>query len=381
MREFDILKKNDIDEVYFFMCRGTINSHVGHLLSVKEILSMKALMEMQKKLYPDILHVIGRRYSILSSVDLFQPVGRRSLAENTNTTERIVRSEITFLHKQGLINITTKGMHITKEGTLVLGQLAKFMNEVSGLAALEEKLEQKLPVQRVMVVPGDSDSYTWVKQEMGKACVSYLKSLVTTEYTIAVTGGTTMAALSDVMTPLSKEGNGLFLPARGGLGENAENQANSIAAEMARKAFGTYRQLYVPDPLSESSYQTIIKEPTIIDILERIKHSDVVIHGIGDALTMANRRKTSSDVLKKLTSEHAVSEAFGYYFNAEGDIVHKVRTVGIHLEDLPAVETVITIAGGKSKAKAITSYFKYAKGDLLITDETAANEILRGISL
>lgn len=342
---------------------------------------MKALMEMQKKLYPDILHVIAQRYSILSSVEIFQPIGRRSLAENTNTTERVVRSEIAFLHKQGLIAITTKGMRMTKEGTLVLEQLAQFMKEVSGLATLEKQLEETFPVQKVIVVPGDSDVYTWVKQEMGKACVSYLKSHTKLGYTIAVTGGSTMAALSDVMIPLPSMKNGLFLPARGGLGENAANQANSIAAEMARKAHGTYRQLYVPDPLSESSYQTIIKEPAIIDVLERIKHSDVVIHGIGDALTMAKRRKTSSDILKKLTSEYAVSEAFGYYFDADGQIVHKVQTVGIHLEDLPSVETVITIAGGKTKAQAIASYFKHGKSDLLITDETAAKEILKGTSL
>src|SRR5699024_8254097 len=256
-----------------------------------------------------------------------------------------------------------------------------FMKEVSGLTIMEKQLEQKLPVQKVMVVPGDSDVYMWVKQEMGKACVSYLKSRSKPKGTIAVTGGTTMAALSEVMTPLASIKNGLFLPARGGLGENAENQANSIAAEMAGKAHGTYRQLYVPDPLSESSYQTIIKEPAILEVLERIKHSDVVIHGIGDALTMAKRRKTTSDVLEKLISKQAVSESFGYYFDTRGDIVHKVRTVGIHLEDLPSIDTVITIAGGKSKATAIASYFKHGESDLLITDEAAAKEILRGTAL
>src|SRR5699024_9185029 len=112
-----------------------------------------------------------------------------------------------------------------------------------------------------------------------------------------------------------------------------------------------------------------------------IKHSGVVIHGIGDALTKGTRRKTTSEVLEKLTKEDTVREAFGYYFNADGYIVHKVRTMGIHLEDMSGVETVITMADEKSKAKAITSYFKHAKSDLLITDETAANEILRGISL
>ncbi|HLQ71265.1 MAG TPA: sugar-binding domain-containing protein [Bacillota bacterium] len=342
---------------------------------------MKDLMDMQKKLYPDITHVIGQRYSILGTVDLFQPIGRRSLAENTGITERVVRSEIAFLHKQDLIDITTKGMHITKEGKLVLEQLSQLMKEISGLATLERKLEKELPVKKVIVVPGNSDVYAWVKQEMGKACVSHLKLDIKPKHTIAVTGGTTMAALSDVMIPLPTMNNGMFLPARGGLGENAENQANAIATKMAKKANGTYRQLYVPDPLSESSYQTIIQEPTVIDVLQRIKNAEVVIHGIGDALTMANRRKTSTEILEKLTSEHAVGEAFGYYFDADGHIVHKVRTVGIHLEDLPFIETVITIAGGKSKARPITSYFKHAKSDVLITDESAAKEILKGMPL
>src|SRR5699024_11445465 len=85
-----------------------------------------------------------------------------------------------------------------------------------------------------------------------------------------------------------------------GLGEKAENQANTIVAEMARKAKGDYRLLYVPDPLSEASYQSMINEPSVKDILQLIKHSDVILHGIGDALTMAKRRKTTPEIIEKL---------------------------------------------------------------------------------
>lgn len=338
---------------------------------------MKKFMEMQKKLFPDILQVIERRYAILSSVDIFQPVGRRSLAVNTNTTERIVRGETSFLYQEGLIDISAKGMHMTKEGKLVLEQLAAYMKEMSGRAALEKRLETFLPVKKVSVVPGDSDRHELVKQEMGKACVSSLKTYQVPKQTIAVTGGTTMAAVSEVMVPLPATEDGLFLPARGGLGENASNQANAIAAEMAKKAHGSYRQLYVPDPLSESAYHTIIQEPAVIDVLDRIKHTDMVIHGIGDALTMAKRRKTTPEILDKLTREHAVSEAFGYYFDAGGRIVHRVQTVGMHMEDLSSIDTVMTIAGGTSKARAIISFFKHGKSDVLITDEAAAEAILR----
>jgi len=340
---------------------------------------MRTLVELQKKLYPNVLETMHRRYAILHSIKILQPIGRRGLADNTKLTERIVRTEITFLHNQGFIDITPKGMFVTKEGNLVLNQLANFMREVTGLNVLEMQIKDKLQVEQVIIVSGNSDEFSWVKKEMGKECVSFLKKKIQTHSTIAVTGGSTMAAVSEAMVPL--HANPLFVPARGGLGEKVENQANTIVSQMARKAKGDYRLLYVPDPLSESSYQTMINEPAIIEILNLIKGSNVVIHGIGDALAMAKRRKTTDKVMQKLIDKNAVSEAFGYYFNKDGEIVHTVRTIGLQLEDLSSTKCVITVAGGKTKAEAIISYFKQGRSDLLITDEAAAKHILRGSSL
>ncbi|MCG3419749.1 sugar-binding transcriptional regulator [Oceanobacillus jordanicus] len=339
---------------------------------------MSDLIDLQKKLVPDLVEVMQQRYAVLHSVDLFQPIGRRSLAENTGLSERNARSEVDFLSKQGLIKITTKGMYISKEGKVILEQLAEFMNEIKGLSVLEKQIKDKLNIEQVIVVPGNSDQYEWVKQEMGKACVSFLQSVVDNEDIIAVTGGTTMAAVANVMNPLDKTNNYLFVPARGGIGEKVENQANTIVAEMARKAGVNYRLLYAPDPLSESAYQTIINEPSINETLQQVKGATVVLHGIGDAMTMAKRRKTPEQVSVELYNKQAISEAFGYYFDAMGNVVYKVRTVGIQLEDLQTIDHVVTIAGGSSKGKAIDSYFKQGKSNLLITDEAAAKEILKG---
>ncbi|OZU88737.1 hypothetical protein CIL03_10645 [Virgibacillus indicus] len=342
---------------------------------------MRTLIDLQKKLVPDLLEVMEQRYSILHSVELFQPIGRRGLAENTNLTERSVRGEIEYLQEQDLIQVTTKGMYITKEGKLILARLTEFMSEIKGLSVLEKQIKERLQVGNVIIVPGNSDKYEWVKQEMGKACIAFLKTIVKPESTIAVTGGTSMAAIADVMTPLNKKNSYLFVPARGGIGEKVENQANTIAAEMAKKAKGDYRLLYVPDPLSDSAYESIIEEPSINEILKQIKGSSIILHGIGDAITMAERRKTPESIIEILKTNKAVSEAFGYYFNAEGNVVHKVKTIGIHLEDLGSIEHVITVAGGKSKGQAIASYFKHGKSNLLITDEAAAEQILRDYPL
>lgn len=339
---------------------------------------MKELIELQEKLFPDILTVMERRYRILHYINLMQPIGRRSLADHLNMKERLIRSEIEFLNQQGFLHVTAKGMTLSTEGTQIVDKLALFINEISSFHVLESQIKDRLNLEHVIIVPGNSDRQPSVKEELGKACVQFLKRILTSNQTIAVTGGTTMALVAKQMQRIEQAQNCTFVPARGGLGEQVENQANTICAEMAKKANGQYRMLYVPDPLSEETYYSIIEEPAIKDTLETIKKSDIVLHGIGDAITMAKRRKATEKVLEKLRSNRAVSEAFGYYLDEVGEVVHKVRTVGMQLEDLSQSKYVIAIAGGKSKAKAIRSYLQLGMSNVLITDEEAAQELLKG---
>lgn len=341
---------------------------------------MKTLIDLQKKLFPDLLDIIQRRYHILKYIRLLEPVGRRTLAESTGYPERSVRSEIDFFHEEGLIEVTTKGMNVTQGGKDILLELQEFMNEFVGLSVLEKQLKEALSLEHVIVVSGNSDDTEWVKQEMGKACVGFIKGLVTSGKTISVTGGSTMAAVSEMMTPFHEAEKCLFVPARGGLGEHVENQANTICVEMAKKAQGEYRLLYVPDQLSEESYQMMIQEPSIKEILQLIQQADIIVHGIGNAMIMAERRKTPERDFEKIREKHAVSEAFGYYFDKNGEVIHKVRTVGLQLEDLTQANSVIAVAGGKSKAEAIASYFKQGQSNVLITDEGAALELVKGLS-
>src|SRR5690606_22155136 len=164
-----------------------------------------------------------------------------------------------------------------------------------------------------IIVPGNSDNQLTIKEDLGKACVQFLKGILTSHQTVAMTGGTTMALVAKHMKRIEQAQNCTFVPARGGLGEQVENQANTICAEMAnniraetaKKANGNYRMLYVPDPLSEETYYSIIEEPAIKETLETIRKADIVLHGIGDAITMAKRRKAPERVLEKLRNGDA----------------------------------------------------------------------------
>ncbi len=305
-----------------------------------------------------------------------QPIGRRSLSSSLNISERVLRSEVTFLKEQGLVHIASAGMYVTDEGETLFEELELVMKELLGLQELEAKLEQQLGVKEVLIVPGNSDEFSWVKKELGRACIAKMKEALKPRDVVAVMGGTTLAAVAEMMMPDSRMANVTFVPARGGLGEKVENQANTISATMAGKAGAQYKLLHVPDQLSEEAYASLIAEPGVRTILESIKSACMVIHGIGEASTMALRRGSDRDFLEKIERENAVAEAFGYYFDKTGHVIHKQRTIGLQLDELGEEKLVISVAGGASKAEAISAYMKYRPSDVLITDEGAAKRLL-----
>ncbi|MEB7731092.1 hypothetical protein NGB06_05845 [Mammaliicoccus sciuri] len=335
---------------------------------------MEDLLKVQHRLVPDLIDKMYRRFNILSTIEKKQPIGRRTLSDVMNVTERVLRTEIEILKQQDLISVRSTGMKLTETGEQTLDSLSHYLTLYSSFTHIEEEIFNRYGV-KAHIVRGNSDLDEMVKAEMGNVTAELLEQSLYDHASVSVTGGSTMARVSESLHPLDKDI--LFTPARGGLGENVVFQANTICASMANRTGGSYKVLYVPDQVSESSYETLLKEPAVIEVLDAIRRSDFIIHGIGDALKMAERRKTSEAVLSQLKHHHAVGEAFGYYFNDKGEVVHRVKTIGLQLEDLTTKTNIFAVAGGTSKAEAIKAYLEIApKNTILITDEGAAKAII-----
>ncbi|MDQ0338472.1 central glycolytic genes regulator [Caldalkalibacillus uzonensis] len=328
---------------------------------------------------PDLLDVLERRHRVLKVIHSVQPVGRRTLSQLVGLTERVLRRETDFLKEQGLIAFSPAGMTLTEEGSYVVRKMEDVIREWFGLNHLEHQLKEQLGLNKVIVVAGNSLTQTWVKNDLGRAAVQQLKQWAEPHSVVSVAGGTTMEAVAQVMTPHPVLRTLLYVPARGGLGEKVEYQANTICSQMAARSGGQYRLLHVPDQLSEEAYESLLHDEQIQEIIKLVKSARIVIHGIGEANTMATRRKASPETLAKLKNKQAVAEAFGFYFDRNGNIVHKIQTVGLKLEDIKQAEHIIAVAGGQDKAPAILAFLKHGVHDCLITDEGAAREMLQYI--
>lgn len=338
---------------------------------------MRKLVQIQKMLLPDLMQKLQKRYEIMQRIARIGTIGRRALAAETGMTERVLRSELELLRAQGLLESGAGGMTLSDSGKQLLLELEPLVQELFGLSELEERLRSAFGLKRVVIVPGDSDHSDHVKWELGRAGARMLRDSMKPGDVVAVMGGSTMFRMASQFTMPSALRDIWFVPARGGLGESVDYQANTIASELAKRAGARYRMLHVPDHLSDEAYQTIMQEPGVKEVVQMIRSARIVVHGIGDAITMAKRRKLSEETIAEIKRDGALAEAFGYYFDREGKVVHRMATAGLRLEEIQSAKVVIGIAGGRSKGEAIASVLRFGHSDMLVTDEAAAEEALR----
>jgi central glycolytic genes regulator len=267
-------------------------------------------------------------------------------------------------------------MSLSDEGQALLDELEGLLASLEGRTELSQRLSRGLGIERVIIVGGDSDEEEWVKEALGYQAAMFLRSTLRADDVVAVTGGTTLAAMAKRMPRQGGVPPVKVVPARGGLGETVAVQANTIAAELAQQLGGRSIMLHVPDRLSPETLELLMQEPHIAERLQEIREATVVVHGIGEALRMARRRQLPEDEIELLQQHGAVAEAFGYYFNDAGDIVHAMTTAGLRLADLANARMVMGVAGGSTKARAIRAAARAYRIDVLVTDEGAARPLL-----
>ena len=337
---------------------------------------MNDLINIQKKLIPQVIELMERRYLILRQISLTEPIGRRTLSNMLEISERIIRSETEVLKEQNLINVAVSGMTVTQEGLELLDQLKDLMNEVMGLSKLQNRVKEKLGIKKVIIIPGNYEKNGSLLKDVAKQGAEYFLSILKDTNIVSITGGSTMLEFANSLRGDKKYNQTTIVPARGGVGKDVETQANNIVAIVGKKLGAHYKLLHIPDELGVEAMKTLSLEPEIKKTLNYIVDTDILVFGIGRADEMATRRKLPKKQVEEILSKGAVGEAFGYYFNKDGEIVYELNTVGINLETFKSVKNNIVIFAGASKAEAVTAISKINDNMVIVTDEESAYKIL-----
>jgi len=350
------------------------------ILKVANELSFDEIADVLKQVAPETIEILENRFNILKVVSLLQPIGRRVLSTKVSLTERIIRKEANILKEQGLLEFSLEGMTITDVGVESIEVLSQFFRKIRGIHELEAKLKEYLNIKKVIIAPMVNKDEVLTLDEIGRKASTYTKTLIDKDKIIGLTGGSTVYTVINQFKPKNRVNDNLtILPARGGLGRRSDYQANTLVEKLAEKLNCSYKLLYTPDWISKEAKETLLKEPEIKEIVSMLEKMDILIFGIARADVMAKRRQLDDESILDIVEKEAVAEAFGYYFDKEGNIVHEITTIGVELEKLDQVKELIAVAGGVDKAEAIAAVCKINRNLVLVTDEEVAKKILNNI--
>lgn len=340
--------------------------------------SSEKLIYMLKYVFPEMEELLPIRFNILNAIKNRQPVGRRMLSGTLGYTERLVRRECDILKDCYLIDYYSDGMRITEQGLDTLQTLSETFYQMSGLSQLENDLTQALGIKKILI--GSIGPYREhaTLTEVGSCAAKYLHEIIQPKTIIGLTGG---SSIEKVISGYKEDwvqqdySEVTVVPARGGLGNKSEHQANTLAERLSDKLNASYQLLYTQDNLSKSTIEGLKSEPSIQRILKYIQDLDVLVFGVGKASVMANRRVLEQEEIDYILGKGAVAESFGYYFNKSGEIVHEISTIGIDLQKYKTLENVIAVAAGVDKVEAIVAVSKLNSNLVLVTDEQTAKSI------
>lgn len=344
---------------------------------------MDHTLEQISEVVPELLPIYLRRIDILHWIHCKGPIGRKQLAEKLNMTERPLRTESEFLKRQQFIYSTSSGMKLTPKGEEALLNAQSIWKKQTSVYEQEMLLKQTLSIKEAKIVSGNADYSDYRSHEMGLQVSNYLnQQLDLGHHIIAITGGTTMLDVAKNFSKgLSHGRHFTVVAARGGFGDQLAAQANTISDILAHQLNGANMSLYTPEKVSEETYRLLLTEPSIQETLTALNQADVLLFSVGDALTMAKRRGLDDNEINQIREGKAVGEAFGCFYNEEGEIVYRLPRIGMQLKDLEHIELPILIAGGASKAEAIKAFAKLAPKQLvLFTDKGASTKVLYGES-
>ena len=82
--------------------------------------------------------------------------------------------QVDFLKNAGLVDFSPLGMTITESGQAILAELAEYIRQLHGLTVLEQEIAQALAVEKVVIIPGDSETSSMVAKELGRAVLPWL---------------------------------------------------------------------------------------------------------------------------------------------------------------------------------------------------------------
>lgn len=255
---------------------------------------------------------------------------------------------------------------------------------IDGCVELATELEKAYGLDEAVVVPAPrDDSATALASAVGLALGQFLSEVVQDDMTIGVGWGRTMTASLSSFRPPRRE-NCKVVSLLGGI--VAVHQTNPIdytwrfAGQLGAECYMFLAPLLVDSVKTKRALIEQCGLNAIYDLAENLDLAVVSCGDIGPHSTSLSEGFISKAELDRLIAAGCVCDTMFNFLDEEGRSVDQKlneRVMSIDLDTLKKARHVVLSSGGAHRAVAIRATIRRVGCNTLITDESAARELLR----
>lgn len=256
-------------------------------------------------------------------------------------------------------------------------------------AQLEQALENRYGLREALVVETAAyEDQSMVTREIGVGAAEYLLRVLQPKDVVVISWGGSLLGMVDALWANGDAADPQevkVVQGLGGLGDpTRETHAADLTRRLAKVLGGQAVLLPAPGVAGSAVAGTVFaNDPFVRAALQAGAAANYAFMGIGaprrDSILIREGSIVQWPELRALQKDGAVGDINLRYFDSQGQLVASdldERVIGLTLEEIRQIQTVVGVAGGKEKLQAIRGALQGKLLDVLVTDQVTAGQLV-----
>lgn len=252
-------------------------------------------------------------------------------------------------------------------------------------SSLEHKLKSTFNISDAIVLSSEKSSYMKMISGLGIIAANYFEDNIHDNMTIGISWG---SALYHMIKNIRKSNYKKlrvvqFVGATGS--ESPSIHGPFLAQVLSSRLNATCNYLFAPAIVNTTeTKKNLLLDPTIKETLFYASQCDIAFLGIGTTQKKHNSMiqvgYLNENDIDNLNQEGAVGDVCLTFYSITGEIINSDfsnRAIAIPISIVKSIPKVVGVAGGIIKARAIYGALESQMINVLITDDQAAEEVIR----
>jgi AI-2 transport system ATP-binding protein len=253
------------------------------------------------------------------------------------------------------------------------------------VSELEKTLVSTFNLKAARVLRRDNSPYEEMLAGLGELAADYFSAVLTEKSVIGISWGSALYRMIQAIRPMNMPNVEVVQLIGATGGENVIVDGPILARLLANRLGAVCHYLHSPLIVdSEVARDTLLQERSIRQAMQRAEHANIALVGIGstdsDIYSLLKTGYVSREELEQIRAGGAIGDICAQHFSESGDWLNidiNRRVVGVTLDTLAKIDTVIAVAGGERKAHSILAALTKQYVNVLVTDEQAARAVLK----